>query len=183
MYKRQVGSNAFTFNGIAVNARVLSFNTAPEFFTALRSGLQLGLSANQRHFNISLDGIEAATARQEQCVKEYAGRTLPPSPAATPTTQARSPTVPLNSLAVLVHPNPVYPQSSRLAGEQGEVVIDATVDADGLPSVIALQRSSGYPALDNAAIEAVKGARFKPYMVNGKPQPIVLRMPISFRLQ
>jgi S1-C subfamily serine protease len=79
-----IGSNSFTFGGHAINVRMLSLKVSPEFLTGLRSGVLLGATANQRHFTISLDGIETALARLKDCVQQYAGRTLAPAQAAPP---------------------------------------------------------------------------------------------------
>ena len=46
------------------------------------------------------------------------------------------------------------------AGREGSALIDVTVEVEGLPSIIVLENSSGNPSLDEAAIEAVKSARF-----------------------
>lgn len=177
-----IGPGTFTFNGTAANARFMSFEAAPEFFTALKTAPQLGVSANQRFFTIGLDGIDAAMVRQAECVKQYGGRTLPALLTMQPPAPSTAPSASRDGLAVLVRPTPVYPPSSRLAGEEGEVMLEATIDINGLPSVIVLRRSSGYPALDNAAIDAAKGARFRPYIVNGKLQPFTIRIPFSFKL-
>ena len=68
------------------------------------------------------------------------------------------------------------------AGREGSALIDVTVDVNGFPSIIVLEKPSGHPSLDEAAIEAVKSARFRPYLVNGKPQPVRLKVPSRFVL-
>ena len=64
---------------------------------------------------------------------------------------------------------PAYPASARRLGEQGEVRLDVHVGADGSVLDIRLRTSSGSPALDRSAIEAVRRWRFSPATVDGEP--------------
>jgi S1-C subfamily serine protease len=80
----QVGSASYTATGRALDARVMTFNVAPEIFDQLKSGHQFTVSANQKRYTISLDGIEAAQQRTRDCIKQYATATRPPSPPAPP---------------------------------------------------------------------------------------------------
>ena len=61
----------------------MTFNVAPEIFGQLKSGQQLTVSANQKRYAISLDGIEPAQQRARECVTQYAAAApqLPPVPA------------------------------------------------------------------------------------------------------
>ncbi|MDP1749592.1 MAG: serine protease, partial [Reyranella sp.] len=80
----QVGSASYTATGRAFDARGMTFNVAPEIFDQLKSGHQFTVSANQKRYTISLDGIEAAQQRTRDCVKQYATAARPPSPAPSP---------------------------------------------------------------------------------------------------
>ena len=64
---------------------------------------------------------------------------------------------------------PAYPASARRLGEQGEVRLDVHVGADGSVLDIRLRASSGSPALDRSAMEAVRRWRFSPATVDGEP--------------
>lgn len=55
---------------------------------------------------------------------------------------------------------PSYPIGSRMRGEEGVVAVDVQVNSSGHAQDIEVTRSSGHPALDHAAIDAVKKARF-----------------------
>ena len=57
-------------------------------------------------------------------------------------------------------PAPVYPRESRLRGEQGTVMIEVVVDAGGAPTFRILD-DAGYPRLAQAALAAMKKARFR----------------------
>jgi periplasmic protein TonB len=64
--------------------------------------------------------------------------------------------------AVLHQVPPVYSAASQRAHEQGTVTIRVQVDAHGIPSQIRLVGSSGFPRLDQSALEAVKRYRYTP---------------------
>ena len=55
---------------------------------------------------------------------------------------------------------PFYPLGSRLRGEEGVVKVEVRVDAGGHPLNCAVVKSSGFLALDDAALDAVKHACF-----------------------
>ena len=55
---------------------------------------------------------------------------------------------------------PVYSVASQRAHEQGSVTLRVLVDAHGVPSEIRLVQSSGFPRLDQSALEAVKRYRY-----------------------
>ena len=54
----------------------------------------------------------------------------------------------------IVRPVASYPPESRAAGEHGVVILRLIVDANGRPTSVTVGRSSGYPRLDRAAVEA-----------------------------
>lgn len=78
---------------------------------------------------------------------------------------------------------PVYPESSRRNGEQGTVELAFTVLPSGKATDILVTRSSGFPPLDDAAIRAVRRARFKPATQNGVPVECKVLQPFDFHLE
>ena len=75
-----------------------------------------------------------------------------------------------------------YPSIARLNGQEGKVILKAVIRSDGQLAEVFVQRSSGYSALDEAAIEAVKLAcplHMKHAL--GKPL-IVVSLPIVYSL-
>jgi periplasmic protein TonB len=100
---------------------------------------------------------------------------------------ARAPAAPRTVLAsqicYMVPPSPVYPARSRKAGEQGTLTVRVLVDVAGRPSQVSLQGSSGHPALDEAALSAVRAAQFRPYAEGGVPQAVWVVAPINFVLR
>jgi TonB family protein len=86
------------------------------------------------------------------------------------------------SMSLLIRPeaSPVYPTLARQAHIQGEVVLDADISKEG--SVDALRVISGHPLLISAAVNAVKGWRYKPYMLNGAPVAVNTHITVKFSL-
>jgi protein TonB len=57
------------------------------------------------------------------------------------------------------------------------------VDAQGVPTHVEVERSSGHGALDRAAVNyALKRLRFKPAERDGRPVAAIARVPVDFRL-
>src|SRR5450830_1037371 len=86
------------------------------------------------------------------------------------------------SVTLSVPPQVAYPAVSRRAGEEGNVLLRVVVEKTGLPRSVEVVRSSGFPRLDQAAIEAYRKARFVPYMENGEPIEVVTTGTIRFQL-
>jgi protein TonB len=80
-------------------------------------------------------------------------------------------------------PSPKYPTISRRLGEQGVVLLGATVDASGRANNIKLVRGPGHPRLVTAAIDALRQARFRPALRNGQPTTQYVEIPYSFQLR
>ena len=78
---------------------------------------------------------------------------------------------------------PAYPIGSRRRGEEGTVILDVAVGADGSAAAVALVASSGFPDLDRAAVRAAEQARFNPGTRNGKPVASAARLTLIFRLR
>jgi protein TonB len=62
---------------------------------------------------------------------------------------------------------PIYPDSSRAAGEQGTVLIDVLVRSSGRASQFRVAQSSGYGDLDAAALQTVLNWRYVPATRDG----------------
>lgn len=78
---------------------------------------------------------------------------------------------------------PDYPRAARQRGEQGNVILEIVVDAKGAVSAVDVVTSSGFVALDNAAVKAVKSALFTPAQVDGEPIASTARLTLSFKLR
>lgn len=75
-----------------------------------------------------------------------------------------------------------YPNSARMNGQEGKVIVKAVIRSDGHLADVFVQKSSGHSALDAAAIEAVRLAcPLHMKHAIGKPQ-VVVSLPIVYSL-
>ncbi len=84
---------------------------------------------------------------------------------------------------VLDLPHPRYPIVSRRLGEEGTVLIQVEVLANGKVGRVHVLSDSGYPRLARAAIAAVRNAHFRPAMHRGAPTTDSVRIPFRFVLE
>lgn len=75
---------------------------------------------------------------------------------------------------------PQYPPEAGRARVEGSVVLMAVIGQDG--SVKDVRVESGLPILAQAAIDAVKQWRYKPYLIDGEPVEVDSRITINFTL-
>jgi periplasmic protein TonB len=75
----------------------------------------------------------------------------------------------------------VYPEIARLAGIEGRVMVQFVIDEQGRVHNPVVVRGIG-GGCDEAAIEAVRTARFTPGMQRGRPVKVRYTLPITFRL-
>jgi protein TonB len=101
----------------------------------------------------------------------------PPAPVAAPVTLPRS------DAAYLNNPRPAYPLAARRRGDQGTVLVRVLVSADGLAASTSLEKTSGHPALDEAALTAVKSWRFVPARQGGQAIESLYTVPIVFKVE
>ena len=73
---------------------------------------------------------------------------------------------------------PKYPPEAGRARIEGTVVLMAVIGKDGTVRDVRVQ--SGLPLLAQAAIEAVKQWRYRPYLLNGEPVEIDSQITINF---
>jgi len=82
---------------------------------------------------------------------------------------------------LLVKVEPEYSDEARRAKYQGLVVVYAEIAPDGKAHNVKVVRSLGL-GLDEKALEALAGWRFRPATRNGKPVTYALQVEFSFRL-
>lgn len=63
---------------------------------------------------------------------------------------------------------PEYPKGELEQNHQGAVTLRFLLGADGIVKQSLIHTSSGYPALDEAALVAISKCRFNPPLVDGK---------------
>ncbi len=114
-----------------------------------------------------------------------------PQPPAPPAPQPIAPPAPAPVVAIVAarfdadylhNPKPVYPALSRRLNEEGKVLLKVRVSAQGAPLEVAVSKSSGFPRLDAAAIDAVGRWRFVPARRGDEPLDSSVVVPIAFAL-
>ena len=83
--------------------------------------------------------------------------------------------------ANLIHDvTPNYPPEAGRARIEGTVVLMAVIGKDGTVQDVRVE--SGLPILAQAAMDAVKQWRYRPYLLNGEPVEVDSRITINFTL-
>ena len=75
---------------------------------------------------------------------------------------------------------PEYPEAAKKDHIEGVVLIKVTINKQG--NVENMQLVSGHPALAQAAIDAVKQWKYKPYLLNGEPVEVETQVMVNFTL-
>jgi len=79
---------------------------------------------------------------------------------------------------------PEYPPTSRRLGEEGSVVLQVLVGADGTVKDGKVQTSSGFPRLDEAALKhALRAWRFTPGTEDGAPVTAWHSVKVTFKIE
>ncbi|WP_322027922.1 energy transducer TonB [Burkholderia sp. BCC1977] len=77
---------------------------------------------------------------------------------------------------------PTYPSMSRRRGETGTAYVHFIIGVTGKIESVQLQKSSGYPRLDEAALEATRASTCPPYIENGQAIRAAHTLPFNFTL-
>lgn len=91
-----------------------------------------------------------------------------------------APVPPPTEVAAIDTPPPQYPVELACAGIGGQSVLNVEVGTEGVPTRVALLRSSGNPELDRLAEEAVQGWKFRAATRGGQPVARTIQVPMSF---
>jgi len=85
------------------------------------------------------------------------------------------------SEGMLIAPiRPVYPMIAKAAHVEGSVVVEAVISRTG--TIESLHVVSGPQMLQNAALDAIREARYRPYQLNGEPTEVQTRITVNFRM-
>lgn len=103
---------------------------------------------------------------------------------ATPQQQTTTMAAPTTEARPAPQPNqkPIYPAEAKRLGQQGRVVVRVLIESDGRPSAAVIRESSGFPVLDQAALDSVKSWTYVPGKRNGVPEKMEFNVPITFTL-
>lgn len=75
---------------------------------------------------------------------------------------------------------PVYPPEALAAQIRGVVIIEATIDVTGLVTEVRIVRS--VPALDQAAVDAVRQWAYEPMLIDGEPVAVIITALVTFAI-
>ena len=83
---------------------------------------------------------------------------------------------------IVIRQGPDYPVRSRMFKEEGKVELNIWLTEDGAVSAAAIEHSSGYKRLDDAAVRFIKGRWH--YTPAGKelPMPKAVQAEVTFKL-
>ena len=85
------------------------------------------------------------------------------------------------SAGMLIAPiRPVYPNIARIARVEGTVVVEAIISRTG--TIDSLRVVRGPVMLQQAALDAIRTARYQPYRLNGNPTEVETTISVNFRL-
>jgi protein TonB len=76
---------------------------------------------------------------------------------------------------------PVYPAIAKATRTQGTVVLQATISRNG--TIENLRVASGPAMLQQAAMDAVRSWRYRPYLLSGEPVEVETTVDVVFKLQ
>ena len=115
-----------------------------------------------------------------------------PGPSPGPLTEAEAEPTPLDlrkvtdrdvTPPVLVQrAEPRYPEASRRARKEGQVVIEAVITERGEVISPRVVQSTADSTLNEAALQAVRQWRYQPARVRGQPARVYLTLQVTFRL-
>ena len=78
---------------------------------------------------------------------------------------------------------PSYPPASRRLEEEGTVRLRFLIGTEGQVLQAEVEKSSGFPRLDEAARAALAKCQFRPATVDGKPVRTWATVPYTWRLE
>lgn len=119
--------------------------------------------------------------RQEPVASTNSAPSAAAAPVASPAQEAPL-TPPLANADYLRNPPPPYPDVAISRGQEGTVLLNVQVRPDGKVQTLSIQKSSGYPALDNAARDTVLRWSFVPARRGSQAVSGWVVVPVDFSL-
>ncbi|MCI0513317.1 M56 family metallopeptidase [candidate division KSB1 bacterium] len=98
---------------------------------------------------------------------------------ATPVAYDKAPE-PIGGFAAIQN-NLVYPEAARKAGLEGKVFVKLLITEQGKVAHAEIIKGAN-PAMDSAAIQALKGVKWQPARLKDQPLKVTITLPVMFRL-
>jgi protein TonB len=76
--------------------------------------------------------------------------------------------------------DPIYPPMAKVAHIQGDVLLQAVISKTG--TIENLRAVSGHPILIQAALDAVRQWKYKPYQLNNEAVEVETQVKVTFRM-
>jgi len=76
-----------------------------------------------------------------------------------------------------------YPPQSKRLNEEGEAIVNLLILEDGSVGEVKLEKSTGFPRLDEATVAQVKKWRFLPGTKDGKPAAMWIARKVTWKLK
>lgn len=162
----------------------------------IRRATELGDAQAQSDFDSAANwkpayagGIKSETSLGQSSSTPDAEKAWLPADKQAATPAALRPGTPVAVLGITpptpanAHETPPYPSLPRRLEEEGTVLVSFIVNTDGSVSDPTVAHSSGFPGLDDAALDAVKAWRYHPAMVTEKPITVRTETRFVWRLQ
>jgi protein TonB len=105
-------------------------------------------------------------------------RVVPPTAESAPSPRVEAEVAPVE----LHNPPPPYPSAARRRGQEGSVVVELRVLADGRVAEAKVVESEGPGAFVDAVLRTVEQWRYQPATLGGTPVECVQRVRFNFRL-
>ncbi len=90
--------------------------------------------------------------------------------------------VAVGAMAPLVRIQPQYPQRAAMAGIEGEVVVEFTVTPKGTVSDVTIVSAQPPGYFEREAKRAILRWKFKPRIIDGKPEAFLTQQKLVFKL-
>lgn len=154
------------------------------------------LPASDRQVRIARSGNDAAPVGMGTCVPgidfgakdntvafSFGAGNYPP-PILQP--RAHAPEAPIHVTSGIMEgravyrPEPAYPPIAKAAHIQGDVLLDVTISKSG--AIENIRVVSGQPLLVTNAVSVVRSWRYRPYLLNGEPVEVEMRVMVRFTM-
>lgn len=91
------------------------------------------------------------------------------------------PPTPIGGQAAIAR-NTVYPEIAKEAGIEGQVIVQAFINENGIVEHVLILKGMPGTGLDEAAINAIKKTRFKPAKQRDRDVGVWISIPVTFKL-
>jgi protein TonB len=136
---------------------------------------------------IKPEPLPEPVVEQPSVMEEAMSEESQASPSAPPLAEASdepgAPLTPPEDAAHLNNPRPAYPSLSRRLREEGTVLLNVLIRADGSVAEVEIKQSSGFKRLDDTAVKAVRQWRYLPARRGNQPVDAWHLQPVEFSLK